>query len=370
MKTIHLLLVGLLAMTGFALTSGCGDTIDETPGGDADGDADGDTDGDSDTDFEPDLSNCEDGPTCASVAEAGREADCIADFGWEDPNLGFTNQAGYPDNYNIGYVGFYGYNDVTEGAVQIPKPNYFASEPSAEITSCDPNNESALHFYATGFEGWGAGVGLDWGGPENPDCAVEGALDCLQLRIDDDHTPLAIAEADEACQTDGEVDEQKINCFKYGKNINEPKDLTGYAGIGFWTLATNKNLKDKLKVAFPIPLSMRFYSEYYGEELGYGGVYCDEDDGRDGTKCYNDYTTTVDLPITGDDDVNTWIYHEILFGNVEYSTIFGVQPGEDVDPSYENFPKTQSMGIKFQVDTWQALMPDADFYIDDVTLLK
>lgn len=369
MQTIKLILIGLAAM-GLTVATGCGDTIEGGP--DTGGDGDSDADADGDTDFAPDTSNCaaDIAHTCAALIEAGNGADCIADFGWDDPTLGYTNQAGYLDNYDLGYVGFYGYNDVTAGATQIPKPNYFSSEPSGEIKSCDTNNDSALHFYATGFGGWGAGVGLDWGGPENPDCAADGALDCLQLRIDDDHTPLAIAEADEACQTNGAVDEAKINCFKYGKNINEPKSLEGYAGIGFWTLATDNNQKDALKVAFPIPLSMRFYSEYYGDELGYGGVYCDEDDGVDGTKCYNDYTTTVPLPITGDDDVNTWIYHEVLFGEIETSTIFGIQPADDVDASYANFPKAQSMGIKFQVDTWQAPMPDADFYIDDVILLK
>lgn len=376
MKTIIMFLLGLAAVSFAAM--GCepyfDELIDVVGAGDADGDTDGDTDADADIPDPPAnvLLDCESNiaHTCAAVIEAGNGEDCIADFGWEDSNLGFTNQAGFKDNYNLGYVGFYGYNDVTPGAVQIPTPNYFAAEPSAEIESCDTNNDSALHFYASGFSGWGAGVGLDWGGEENPDCAVDGALDCLQLRIDDDHTPLAVAEASDVCQTNGAVDEAKINCFKYGKNINAPKDLSEYAGIGFWILATESNFKDKLKVAFPIPLSMRFYGEYYAEELGYGDVHCDEDDGLDGTKCYNDYALTIDLPVAGDSDVNRWIYHEVLFGEIATSTIFGVQPADDVGASYVNFPKTQSMGIKFQADTWQALMADTDFYIDDVTLLR
>ena len=88
-------------------------------------------------------------------------------------------------------------------------------------------------------------------------------------------------------------------------------------------------------------------------------------------KCYNDYTATVDLPTAVNDaDLNKWVYHKVLFADIAYSTMFGVDPVKEIGDSYQNFPKDQSMGIKFQVDTWTKLMPDADFYIDDVTLLK
>ena len=40
---------------------------------------------------------------------------------------------------------------------------------------------------ASGFEVWGAGVGMDWGGPDNPSCdeaVYPGTLACLQIGID------------------------------------------------------------------------------------------------------------------------------------------------------------------------------------------
>jgi len=367
MKTIKLCLIGL-AVLALGFSAGCGETVDEGPDTGGDGDSDSDADADGGTPGEPDLSDCDSTKTCAGLATP---SDCIADFGYVNEKGVTTNQAGYKDDYNLGYVGFYGYNDVTEGATQLPVPNYFSSEPAEEIKSCDANNDYALHFYVEGFDGWGAGVGMDWGGDENADCEVDGALDCLQLRIDNDHTALSTAEGAAACQNDdGSVNEAKINCFKYGKYLNAPKNLSDYKALGFWTLTTDSNENDTLKVTFPIPASMRFYGEYYNDTFNYDGKACSEDDEPSTNDCYNDYYATVSLPTSGEDDINKWVYHEISFNDLKLNS-FGLQLADETvfGPSYTHFQPTQSMGLKFQVDTWQAPIATADFYLDDVTLI-
>jgi hypothetical protein len=349
-----------------AFAPGCGDTVEiigDTSDGDTDGDTDGDADGDTDSDADSDinLDDCDAAKTCAGKIAAGNPEECIADFG-----LG-TNQAGYPPDGYSTYVGLYAYNDLT--STMLPVPNYFASEPAEEITSCDTGNNFALHFVADAFTGWGAGVGMNWGGPANANCKDPDP--CLQLRIDDDHYTLADAQADTtACP-----DEAAIDCFKYGKNVYEAKDLSAYAGIGFWTLSSPTNTTGTLKVTFPIPATMRFYSEKYDSTFGYGGVTCDEEDDDAGNNCYNDYYTTVSLAIaptnpTAEDKTNKWIYQEILFDDIAYNPWWGLQL-EDIAASYAAFPKTQSMGIKFQIDaSAEANMTYTDFYIDDITLIK
>lgn len=381
MKATKLFLIGLLALPLSAFVAGCGDDDDppetkdsdtqdsetESEGGDPDG-------GTGDTDVEIDISECAEEPdnTCAAKIEAGYGEDCVADFGYK------TTQAGYKDNYDLGYVGFYGYNDVTDGATMTPKPNYNGSEAAEKIVSCDINNDYALHFVAEGYSGWGAGVGLNWGGPNNDNCDVEGASDCLQLRIDDDHYALADAVADEtACG--GENADAKIHCFKYGKNVHEPKDLSadpGYVGIGFWLLSTDKNESAALKVTFPIPATMRFYGELYDDEFGYEGKGCDEDDddADNANGCFNDFYTTVALEVaplnpSAEDNTNKWIYHEVLFDDLAISQWFGLDLGKHL--GMESFPREQSMGIKFQVDANSSSpISRADFYIDDVILLR
>jgi len=342
-----------LAVLVFALGAGCGDTIKDPVDSDDNKSSDVEDGGDEkDSDeikADWDLSACEPAKLCSGLDDV---KDCVADFG-----LG-TNQAGYPPNGYERYVGLYAYNDHEVGSSMVPKPNPDNSEPAVKTLTCDDdNNEFALYMKAEGFTNWGAGVGIDWGGDPNPDCDEPGALDCLQIGIDNDKFLLADAEKDERCQNaDGTVSEKKISCLTKGKVIKEPKDLTAYAGIGFWILTTEENEASSMKISFPIPDTTRFYGA------------CSDDDGLDSTKCFNDYATTVNL---AKKDAGKWVYKEVLFSDTSWSIYWGLQL-DKLDYEAYKFPKDKSMGIKFQVDSVQAdgSFPKTEFYMDDITLIK
>jgi len=354
MKTIKLCLIGL-AVLALGFTVGCGETTD-SPGTGGDGDADGDGDvdgGDTDSMAEWDLSECDTSLLCSTLADP---SDCVADFG-----LG-TNQAGFPPDGYADYVGFYAYNDHTSDSM-VPKPNPDMSEPAEKTTTCDtlsPNyaNDFALHMTATEYVLWGAGVGMDWGGPSNPNCdeaQVPGALDCLQIGIDDDKFKVVDAEADPRCQNaDGTVSEEKMDCLKRGKVIKQPRDLSAYVGIGFWILTTEENEATTVKVSFPIPDTARFYGE------------CTDDDDVSSNDCFNDYYTTVNLSKA---NAGKWVYKTVMFEDISWNIYWGLQ----LDTlGYGAFPADLSMGVKFQVDTIAAsgTFPKTDFYLDDITLIK
>jgi hypothetical protein len=277
-----------------------------------------------------DNAACDVSLTCGQLADP---RDCVANF-----ELG-TNQAGFNDAYDA--VGFYAYNDHSEGAAMVPQPNPDNAEPAESVESCNPENSWVLHMSGSGFVEWGAGVGMDWGGPLNPSCEVEGALDCLQVGIDDDHFLLADAEANPVCDT-----EEKLDCLTKGKVIVEPRDLSAYKGIGFWVLRPNESAASLVKVGFPIPDTRRFYG------------LCSEDDDDPSTNCFNDFATTVRLL---SDEVGRWVFKEILFEDLKIDKYWGLQL------DITDFPASQSLGIKFQVDADQG---DFDLYLDDIILLK
>jgi hypothetical protein len=243
-------------------------------------------------------------------------------------------------------VGFYGYTDGSEDGVLVPVPSS-DSEPAAAMRSCDPHNDYALHLRAEGFVNWGAGVGMEWGGPPNPSCEAPGALDCLQIGVDDMSFSLADAEEDPRCDT-----EEKLECLMYGKNLLEPRDLGEYEGIGFWVLATEDNEASSIHVNFPIPDTMRFYGE------------CSEEDGDPNTACFNDYYTTVSLSAS---DVNKWVFKTVMFYDLAISPYWGLQLGNP-----DTFPTNLSMGIMLQIDVDFATgsIPYTDLYFDDLILMK
>ena len=151
-----------------AAVVGCGETVDDLSsvvdsGNIAAGDAG------NKGELPIDKSACSDPDTftCVALINAGNPDACIADFGFS------TNQVGkeMDDGFQAGdAIGFYGYNDKTDDASMIPAPNDFETEPAGTIESCDPRNDYALHLQLVGFNSWGAGVGMEWGGPGNGNC--------------------------------------------------------------------------------------------------------------------------------------------------------------------------------------------------------
>ncbi len=278
----------------------------------------------------PSLDDCDVDLTCNRLENP---SDCVANF-----ELGST-QAGFQDEYDV--IGFYAYNDHSEGSEMVPVPNPDDSEPAETLESCDPENDSVIHVKGSAFVDWGAGVGMDWGGPLNPACDAEGALDCLQIGIDDANFSLAEAEDNPACDA-----EEKLECLTTGKNIKQTKDLSDYRGIGFWVLRTDDSSASIIKVAFPIPDTVRFYGE------------CSDDDDDSSTNCFNDFASTIRL-LSG--ELGMWVWKEVLFKDLKINEFWGLQL--DLD----SFPADQSIGIKFQVDADQG---DFDFYLDDLILLR
>lgn len=318
------------------LAVGCGDGAVDVPGTITADDTDDpvETDTDLETDDpeapKPQLDDCDAERTCNRLEDP---ADCVANF-----ELG-TTQAGFKDEYDV--IGFYAYNDHSEGSSMVPVPNPNDSEPAETLESCDSEIDSVIHVKGSGFVDWGAGVGMDWGGPLNPACDADGALDCLQIGIDDANFSLAEAADDPACDT-----EEKLTCLTKGKNIKETKDLSEYRGIGFWVLRNDEASASVIKVAFPIPDTVRFYGE------------CSEDDGEPSTNCFNDFAATIRLL---SDELGKWVWKEVLFKDLKINEFWGLQLDLDA------FPADESIGIKFQVDADQG---DFDFYLDDLILLR
>jgi hypothetical protein len=190
-------------------------------------------------------------------------------------------------------------------------------------------------------------VAVDWGGPPNPSCAASGALDCLQIGLDDPQFLLADVEDDPRCDT-----EEKLECLMYGKYLLEPRDLSGFEGIGFWVLATEENEASIIHVNFPIPDTMRFYGE------------CSEDDGDQYTACFNDYNTNV---LLSREDVNKWVFKTVMFSDLAISPYWGLQLDNP-----DTFPTNLSMGIMLQIDVdfTTDSISYTDLYFDDIILLK
>lgn len=314
-------------------------------------DPEGDGGAGDDTDPAPNRSECDEALTCAGNLD--NPEDCIANF-----ELG-TTQAGFLGTYNN--VGFYGYNDKTSGATMIPKPNNYDSEDAAKKKNCDSTDDWVLHFAGEGFAEWGAGIGMDWGGPLNPNCETEEALECLEIGYADPNFLIADAEKDARCQDEsGEVDSVKMRCLIHGKNLKEMRDLTEYKGIGFWVMRINKDATPQFQVNFGIPETTRFLAdpylaeEYQMDYTTYEGG-CSDDIGDESKKCFNDFSKTIRLP----SDLNKWMYQEVLFANLVTAS-WGLQL------PFTSFPVTRSIGIKVQV----AQNATFDFYFDDFRLMK
>jgi hypothetical protein len=348
-KNVILLMAAMLCPTLF----GCEELVgliddlqpcqeaDDSDCCDSEGEADSEDWGDSE---DSNLSVCELGLTCAGLENP---EDCIADFG-----LG-TNQAGYPPDGYSNYIGFYAFNDGS-GGTMTPVPNPYVAEPAEQIQSCDSRNNYALHLEASGFTTWGVGIGMNWGGTPNESCEVDGAMNCLQISYDDQMFDLEDAEEDPCCE--GCEAEAKLNCLKLGKNILQPKDLSAYAGIGFWMMATDSNEAETLKVTFPIAETMRFYG---------GADGCNDDNDDNSDDCFNDFYTTIGI---SNSDAGKWIYHEILFGEIHWNEWWGLQ----LDTiGITDFPSDRSMGIKFMIEgNATSPLPYTDLYFDDITLIK
>ena len=299
----------------------------------------------------PITSECDDSKICSGLEET---SDCIANFELK------TTQAGFYGTYDN--IGFYGYNDKTPGGEMIPEPNNVESEPAEEVKGCDKADDWVLHMSADGFTGWGAGIGMDWGGPANPDCETAEALECLEIGYADPNFLIADAEEDERCQTDGETDPVKMRCLLYGEKIKEPRDLSDYVGIGFWVLRVDEDSTTKMQVNFGIPETTRFLAdpelaeEYRIESLTYEDG-CSDDVGQDNMKCFDDFQAQFRF---SNDNLNKWVYKEILFEKL------GTK-GWGLPLDYDAFPRTRSIGIKFQTTGPGEYV---DFYIDDIHLIK
>ena len=375
MNTFKLLLIAMLTAV-VALAIGCGndesDPEDSGPGGDGDPDG-GDT-------VDPDLSECPKYPdnTCAAVIAAGEPERCVADFNYGSCQAGNSGECADYCGYDK-FVGVYGYNDTTEGASQIPKPNFTGSEAATKIKSCDPVSDDganyALHFEASGFTDWGAGIGMDWGGPFTEWCddtVHPRALECLYITQEDPKYTVEEAMLDERCARPNDPDEDHAmrQCLMWGKNEKRVRDLSAYVGIGFWVLTMDDHEAAQVKVNFPIPATTRFY----GNELIDGDGCSDDDEPPPGetdpnaNQCFNDYAKYLNF---NPQDRGKWVYKEVLFTQLEWSEDWGLQL-DDLGYEKFQFPKTESIGLKWQIDR-NIAFPELDytnFYIDDVILLK
>jgi hypothetical protein len=265
-----------------------------------------------------------------------RPEDCIADF--ENGTLQAGVNGDYPN------VGFYAYTDGEDGTI-IPAINHDGAEPAEQMASSDPGSEFVMHVKGDGFTRWGAGVGLFWGGPPNPACEAAGALDCLQIGLDDMDFDLSEAENDPRCDT-----EEKLDCLKYGKQLKATRDLSDYRGIGFWLMAGDDNAARTLQIHFPIPDTVRFQGE------------CSDDDRDHANDCYNDFIEVVGLPA---DAANQWTYHEVLLKDSSISPDWGLQTWAG-----KPFPADLSLGIKFQFTNSNGSPQPFDVYFDDIVLLR
>lgn len=321
-------------------SSGCYrvDSLDAAPDTDDTGstarhpsetDKNGDSDPDTACNAYPNRGYCAPSLTCDGL---DLPDDCIANF-----ELG-TIQAGFEGNY--GAVGFHAYSDGSEYGTMEPVPNFWDAEPAVCMGGCGETDGYVLHMSGEGFTNWGAGVEMYWGGPHNPSCDVDGAMDCLGIAEDDPNFYLEKAAADPRCDT-----EEKLDCLTRGPVLLEPRDLSDYVGIGFWVARTHESSASLIKVLFPIPDTMRFYGA------------CSEDDDDSGTGCFNDFATTLRL---SNAEVGKWVFKYILFEDLAINPYWGLQL------DIPEFPREESLGIKFQVGQNQIF----DFYIDDIILLR
>jgi len=247
----------------------------------------------------------------------------------------------------------------------IPAPNNYDSEPAVKVKSCDESNKWVLRMSGKGFTDWGAGIGMDWGGPANPDCETEEALECLEIGYADPNFLIADAEKDPRCQDkDGKPDVVKMRCLIHGKNYKETRDLSDYKGIGFWVLRVDPDSAPAMQVNFGIPETTRFLAdphlaeEYRRDDVTYENG-CSDDIGIENQKCYNDFAATFRVLNT---ELNKWVYREILFEDLKYNSGWGLQPKQ-----YTSFPAGKSVGMKFQTP---GASENFDFYFDDIHLIK
>ncbi len=354
MKTYKLLVLGLAA-TGLGFTVGCGETVD--PDVDTETHEKPDS-GDSGGNYTIDLSECANypGTLCKDRMEAGDALGCVAAFDDLQTNQAGNSEMGYSGGMGDPYVGFYAYNDQSTSGVMIPEVDNEGVRAAWPIESCGGGSGNyALYMKAEGWVNWGAGLGMDWGGPNNPSCDEPGAAECLKIGQDNPKFALETAAADPACQG-GDVD-AKLDCLKRGKVIKEPKDISAYRGIGFWIMKTDANIAGAMKVTFPIPATVRFYG---------GDTGCTDDDGVADHACFNDYFKRVPLPA----DPFKWEYVEILFSEISWDPSWGLQL-DTLGYKANQFPAEESMGLKFQIDSPynEETFPNTEMYIDDITLL-
>ena len=319
-----------------------------------------------------DLTECSNYPqnTCSAVIGDGEPERCIADFNYGTTQAGnsgtCTDYCGYDK-----FVGVYGYNDNSSGAVQIPPAGLEASEPSVRMPSCDPNDTNyALHFQASGFVDWGAAIALDWGGPLTEWCNEEvhpGVLDCLGVTLEDSLYTIESAMSDVRCQRDNPNEEQAMEqCLMWGKYEKRTRDLSDYIGIGFWVLAMDDHEVTHLKVSFPIPATTRFYGNELlpdGEPKG-----CTDEDLDKANQCFNHYSQYISF---NPNDRGKWVYKEVLFDQLEWSTDWGFQL-DTLGYIQQQFPANESMGLALQADRDISSheLAYTNFYIDDIILLK
>ena len=345
--------LGVVAFVSVVLTAACDNA--DTGKGTTTGTEQGDGGSHSDA-LQFNRTNCDPSKLCTGLEHP---EDCVANF-----ELG-TAQAGF--EAHGAFTGFYGYNDLTPGATMIPERNNDGSEPAVEGETCDGEGRYMLHVSGSGFAEWGAGIGLDWGGTDNPnpDCESDGALACKEIADADPNFLLAEAEADDRCRDEnGEIDPVRMRCAIHGKQLKQIRDLSAYRGIGFWIARTDDTSDVMLKVNFGVPETTRFltdptlkqaYRRTDGVAVYEGG--CSDDDGDDTTKCYDEFSANVRLV---DSDIGKWVYKEVLFEELTTG-------GWGIPLPYDSFPPNKSTGIKFQTTG-----PDTyfDFYIDDIHFIR
>ncbi len=364
MKAFKLCLMVLIAAS-FAAVLGCDDPVTSGP---KDAGGDGPEDGGTDEVIVL-TTECDTDKLCSAL---DNPIDCVADFSYG------TNQAGYPGIAGTGvdglyapdsqyydsdypYVGIYSYNDYswqTSDAEMIPVKNNTQSGPAEKLKSCAGDDDWVLHAKGNDlWTDWGVGLALDWSGENNPACYEEDgvtedaeSIACWEKFLEDDRIKLADIQKLDECDT-----ERKIECATRSKRYKDVRDLSAYKGLGFWILTTPDNAISVIDVHFPIPATTRW------ESAGADGDECDNEDATDSNDCYNDFAANVNL---APDEVNKWVYKEILFKNLAQNPHWGFQFDEGT-----SFPPTQSIGIKFQFGN--AAGPESfDFYLDDIRLIR
>ncbi len=319
--------------------SGDGDT-DGDSDGDTDGDADSDGDGDTDTEEPPGTECTEDEKRCAdNILER-----CVNGWWvtWMDCGLmelgcsaegddGACVLGEIPDTGGDGGVGDDGGPETETGTAT-----------HVDISHCDENtcahypDDCIAHFEDGTLQGareedFGFFVTHDETGVMIP-------------QVEFDYVGPAVMMGEEGCTPYAmclrSVETFRgwgANAFVFWKEEVEPRDLSRYRGIGFWTL--RRSDMNSLGVAFPTPYT----------HPGFG--YCEEDKGD----CYNDYSGYVIF-----EKKNVWEYKEVLFEDLTMSDNWGYQP-----PDGTPFPADQILGVKLNID---GNVP-FDFCIDEIRLI-